>query len=88
MRSICGVYPLLLVSLSLLLYDDGQVILTLDLELSHLLLGLLQLDRHGLHFLTCVADLEKAVSEFTQLLAQFALFLCQKPQRTHTRECD
>lgn len=77
-----GGYLLLLVSLFLLLQDDGQVLVTLHRELGHLLLGLFQLHRHGLHLHPRVADLEEAVAQLANLLAQFGAFVCQQPGTT------
>lgn len=73
-------YLLMPVSLSLLLYDDGQVVFTLFLELSDLYFGFLQLHSHAFHLLPSVADLEEAVAQLVHLLPQFRAFLCQQPE--------
>lgn len=61
-------YSLLLICLYLLLYHIRQIFFTLFLEDCHLRLGLLKLNRHGLHLLPRVIDLEKAVGQLAHLL--------------------
>lgn len=79
-----GAYILLLVSFSLLLHNDGQVLVTLFLELGHLDLGFLQLYRHSLHLHPRVTDLEEAITQFAHLLPQFPAFLLQQPGGNRT----
>lgn len=70
-------YLLVPVSLSLLLQDDGQILLALCLELRYLLFGLLQLHSHALHLLSCVTDLVEAVAKLVHLFTQFKVLLSQ-----------
>lgn len=70
---------LLLVSFPLLLHDDDQVLFTLLLELSHLLLGVLQLQRHHFDFLPSLVNLEQSSSKLVGLIQQFLPLFSQKP---------
>lgn len=75
-------YLLLFVGLSFLLYNDHQVLVTLLLELCHLCLRVLQLDRHLLHFLSRVVNLTQTVPQFVGCSSQLVLLVKQQPKKS------
>lgn len=71
---------LLLISLSPLLDDDDQVLLTLLLELSHFAPGNGQLFGHLLHLLPGLVNLEKSIPQLGGLLFQLCPLLIQEAE--------
>lgn len=71
---------LLLIRFPLLLHDDDQVLLALFLELSHLFLGILQLQRHHFHLFPSFIDLRQPRPQLIGLVQQLLPLLCQQPR--------
>lgn len=70
---------LLLVGFPLLLHNDDQILFALFLELSHLFLGILQLQRHHFYFFPSFINLKQSSPELVGLVQQLLPLFSQKP---------
>lgn len=70
---------LLLICFSLLLYNDDEVLLALFLELSHLFLGILQLQGHHFNLFPRLINLKQSCPQLSGLVQQLLPLLCQQP---------